>query len=201
LVRSDSQVANVFVELNIEERDIYKCLQDILREAPKVAIPIDFVPDDLEAWTKTLKTTVKVWEIKKFSSPDGQTVLYSLPDEMTPTITSSISGGRTTTSLAPPGSEPFLDILHSGLLQVGQKLVLEYGPRGKQRQTFFGVVRENGLEVDDGQIMALSPAAVHYIRKAGSLSETANGWTMWKTEEGKYLDELRNQVYQEKSEG
>ena len=43
--------------------------------------------------------------------------------------------------------------------------------------------------------MSLSAAAVYCIQKAGSPRETANGWIMWKTEAGIYLNEFYNKVY------
>ena len=47
----------------------------------------------------------------------------------------------------------------------------------------------------DGKVMSLSVAAVHCMQKAGSQRETANGWIMWKTLDGTYLNDFYNQVY------
>jgi hypothetical protein len=42
--------------------------------------------------------------------------------------------------------------------------------------------------------MSLSAAAVHCIKSAGSHRETANGWIMWKTEDGTYLNDFYNKI-------
>lgn len=42
--------------------------------------------------------------------------------------------------------------------------------------------------------MSLSAAAVYCMQKAGSTRETANGWVMWKTENGTYLIEFYNKL-------
>ena len=57
------------------------------------------------------------------------------------------------------------------------------------KRTFEGTVRQNGIEVD-GRVFSPSLAAVYCIQKAGSPRKTANGWTMWKTEDGVLLDTL-----------
>ena len=38
--------------------------------------------------------------------------------------------------------------------------------------------------LDDGY------AAVHCMKKAGSQRETANGWTMWRKQDGTLIDDL-----------
>lgn len=91
-------------------------------------------------------------------------------------------------------SQPFQDVMEAGLINEGQRVFLEYGPRGKPKQTFEGILRKEGVEIE-GKVMSLSAAAVYCIKKAGSQRETANGWIMWKTEDGTYLSEFYNKVY------
>ncbi len=194
LVKSDKTAAAVFSDLGVAQLDIHGTLQSILKTAPTIAIPIDGVPADLQSWARTLKFNVKIWVIEKYHSADGKTVLYSVPDENVPTIATGTTGGQSTSTTVARWSQPYRDVMEAGLISEGQKVLLDYGPRGKPKQTFEGVLRKDGVELD-GQVMSLSAAAVYCIQKAGSPRETANGWIMWKTEDGTYLNEFYNKVY------
>ena len=88
----------------------------------------------------------------------------------------------------------YQDVMQAGLIHEGQHVILEYGPMGQPKQVFEGILRREGVEVD-GRVMSLSAAAVYCIQKAGSDRKTANGWIMWKTEDGAYLSDFYNQVY------
>jgi hypothetical protein len=48
-----------------------------------------------------------------------------------------------------------------------QAIFLEYGPRGKPKQTFEGTIKKEGIGVD-GKVYSPSYAAVYCIQKAGS---------------------------------
>jgi hypothetical protein len=194
LVKADKEVANVFSELGISQIDVHGKLQGILKKTPTIAIPIDGVPSDLQSWAKTLKFKVKIWVIEKYQSLDGMTIMYSVPDENVPTITTSTIKGHPTATVAARWSQPYQDVMQTGLIREGQKVLLEYGPRGKPKKTFEGILRREGVEVDT-KVMSLSTAAVYCIQKAGGQRETANGWIMWKTEDGTYLSDFYNQVY------
>ncbi|MFH1008282.1 MAG: hypothetical protein V1800_12405 [Candidatus Latescibacterota bacterium] len=203
LVKSDKDAAGVFADLGIAQLDIHGKLQTILRKSPTIAIPIDGVPSDLQAWAKTLKFKVKIWVIEKYQSLDGSSILYSVPDENVPTITTSTSKGQPTATVAARWSQPYQDVMQAGLIHEGQRVLLEYGPRGKQKKVFEGILRKEGVEVD-GKVMSLSASAIYCIQKAGSQRETANGWIIWRTEDGTYLNDFYNQVYsadREESEG
>lgn len=194
LVKSDKNVAGVFADLGIAQLDIHGKLQTILRKSPTIAIPIDGVPPDLQAWAKTLKFKAKIWVIEKYQSLDGSSILYSVPDENVPTITTTTNKGQPMSTVAARWSQPYQDVMQAGLIHEGQKVLLEYGPRGKQKKVFEGILQKEGVEVD-GKVMSLSASAVYCIQKAGSQRETANGWIMWKTEDGTYLNDFYNQVY------
>jgi hypothetical protein len=194
LVKSDKDAAGVFADLDIAQLDIHGKLRTILRKSPTIAIPIDGVPSDLQAWARTLKFKVKIWVIEKYQSLDGTSILYSVPDENVPTITTSTNKGQPTSTIAARWSQPYQDVMQAGFIHEGQKVLLEYGPRGKQKRVFEGVLRKEGVEVD-GKVMSLSTSAVYCIQKAGSKRETANGWIMWKTEDGTYLNEFYSEVY------
>ncbi len=193
LVKSDPKTAAVFADLNIPQLDIHGKLQNILKKSPMIAIPIDSVPADLLAWTKSLKFDVKIWVIEKYQSLEDSSILYSVPDENVPTITTSTSKGQITLVSARL-SQPYEDVMQAGLIHEGQTVLLEYGPQGKPKKEFKGVLRKEGVEVD-GKVMSLSAAAVYCIQKTGSKRPTANGWIMWKTTDGTYLNDFYDQVY------
>ena len=198
LVRSDKNAAAVFAELDIAQLEIHGKLQFILKKSPTIAIPIDGVPSDLQAWVKTPKFVVKIWVIEKYKSLDGDSTFYSIPDENVPTITTKTNKGQQTSVTRL--SQPYQDVMEAGLIHEGQTVLLEYGPRGKQKMEFKGILRKDGVEVD-GKVMSLSASAVYCIQKAGSKRETANGWIMWKTQEGTYLNAFYNQLYAADEEG
>lgn len=189
MVKSDKQAAGVFDELDIEPLDVHRVIQRILAKKPMVAIPIDAIPADLKEWVKQLNYDVKIWEIKKYVSEDGNAVLYSLPEDARPTIAKTISGGIATTTESPRWSDPYQEVFSGGAIHDGQKVFLTYGPRGKDKRTFEGVLRKNGVEID-GKVMSLSRAAVCCMKQAGSPSNAANGWIMWKTEDGTLLNDV-----------
>lgn len=189
MAKNDKKVLALFDELGIPQIQIHGKLKKIFESPPVIAIPIDGVPSDLQAWAKSLKYEVRIWRITKYQSLDGTRVLYEIPDEYKPADNTEDNGS----SQAPNQLYDFL--LQSGLVHAGQKVFLEYGPRGKTKQRWEGILRESGIEIE-GIVRAPSTAAVYCIQKAGSPRRTANGWTMWKTEEGLTLDE----VYQKAKE-
>jgi hypothetical protein len=160
----------------------------ILSKPPIIAIPIDEVPPDLLEWASTLKTSVKIWQIEKYIGDEDGSVLYMLPEDATPTIdtTDSEESGR---AYRGPGGDLYRRVLKAGLLTVGEQLYLEYGPRGSKKERFEATVRSDGLEVD-GNVFSPSYAAVHCMRKAGSERRTANGWIMWRKQDGTLMDDL-----------
>ncbi len=188
-VTKNPTVRSVFDELGIEELAIHGRLHAILSGQPVIAIPIDSIPSDLREWVQTLRNDTKIWVIEKYvDASDPNRVLYSIPDESLPTLstTSTPSGKVATVSR---GSEPWQEMIDAGAIKEGDTLTMEYGPRGQPRQTFKGVARESGIEVD-GQIFSPSYAAVQCMRRVGSNRTTANGWTVWRAPNGRTIDEL-----------
>jgi hypothetical protein len=200
LVKCDQAAADVFADLGISQLDIHGKLHAILKKAPTIAIPIDSVPSDLQSWAKTLKFNVKIWVIEKYQSLDGTTIIYSVPEENVPTIVTDATHGQIASTAATRWSQPYQDVMQAGLISEWHKVLLEYGPRGHTKKTFEGFLRKEGVEVE-GKVMSLSAAAVYCIQKAGSQRQTANGWIMWKTENGVYLNEFYNQVYSNDQQG
>ncbi len=192
-IQGDEQHLEVMADLGIAEIEIHVRLQAILKHPPVVAIPIDSLPKDLESWSKSLRVDVRTWVIEKYTTLDGSRVIYSLPEEGVPSsATTNDPGSRP--NIATCGSQPYLDVMGSGLIHVGQKVVMNYGPRGAAKQAFHGVLREAGVEID-GRVMSLSAAALYCIQKAGSQRHTVNGWLKWKTEDGTCLNQFYNQFY------
>lgn len=143
LVKSDANAAAVFADLDISQLDIHGKLQNILKKSPTIAIPIDGVPSDLQAWARTLKFEVKIWVIEKYQSLDDASIHYSVPDENVPTIATRTSKGQTTSVVARL-SQPYQDVMQAGLIHEGQTVLLEYGPRGKPKMEFKGGSAKGG---------------------------------------------------------
>lgn len=200
MVKKDKTAAGVFADLDIPQLEIHGKLQVILAKPPTIAIPIDGIPPDLQSWVKTLKFPVKIWLIEKYQSLDGKTVFYSIPDENVPTLTTQTAKGKELSTLFNRLSQPYQDVMQSGLIREGQIVLLDYGLRGKPKKQWKGILRKDGLEID-GKIMSLSAAAVYCIQQAGSPRGTANGWIMWKTEDGTYLNEFYNKVFSSRTQG
>jgi hypothetical protein len=194
MVKKENAVADVFADLDIPQLEIHGKLHAILSKPPTIAIPIDGIPPDLQSWVKTLKFPVKIWLIEKYQSLDGKSVFYSIPDENIPTLTTQSAKGAPLSTLMNRLSQPYQEVMQAGLIEEGQIVLLDYGPRGKPKKQWKGTLRKDGVEVD-GKIMSLSAAAVYCIQKSGSQRETANGWIMWKTEDGTYLNDFYNKIF------
>jgi hypothetical protein len=100
-----------------------------------------------------------------------------------------------------PFTQALLTALDYEILPVleGESVFLAYGPRGKPKQTFEGTIKKEGIEVD-GNLYSSSYAAVYCMQKAGSPRKTANGWIMWKTVDGNYLNDMYQQIGDEARE-
>lgn len=200
VIRSKPSLSEMFREIGIDTLEIHGKLQRILRNLPTIAIPIDRIPKDLTDWVQTLKNNTKIWVIEKYvSMNDPNRILYSIPDDNLPTITTTSSEGTILSAVRRTSSQPFQELLDAGLLSEGQNLLLDYGPRGGERKTFSGTVRKEGIEVD-GTVYSPSYAAVSCIQKTGSHRTTANGWIMWRTNKGEYLNELYTKLENEESD-
>jgi len=171
---------NLLYEIDIEEINIHRTINKILQQPPKVALPIDYIPADLKDWTKTLKVEVIVWLVEKYVDINGN-ILFSIPEKEVEieigTQRKEIKGDWLTL------------VIDNGLLSIGQMLFFEYGPRGKSKTKFCGIVRKNGIEVD-GEISSVSVSSLRCIQKVNPTRTSSNGWVVWKTEDGKLINEL-----------
>jgi hypothetical protein len=182
----------VFAELGIPDIEVHGKLQAILVKPATIAIPIDEVPIDLNDWLVTLRNSAKVWTLGKYvSASDPKQVLYSLPDETLPTLAtvSTQDGNKITVTR----SHAYQKLMASGLLPEGTVLTMDYGPRGNPRQTFKGIVRQDGIEVD-GKVYSPSAAAGYCMQQVIGAARSANGWVWWKTPDGKTIDEIYQEI-------
>lgn len=195
-VADSSRLQGLLKELGLRELDVPGEIQRILSKSPIIAIPIDEVPRDLLDWARTLKTSVRVWEIQKYLRENTGEVLYLLPEDARPTLETTAGPDGTRSSYRSKGSNYWSLVLKHGLLKPGDALYLDYGPKGAKKERFSGIVRADGVEID-GQTYSPSYAAVHCMKKAGSQRETANGWTMWRKQDGTLIDDLVSQLPEE----
>ena len=187
-IRAEAALQKLTQELGISELSVHGHVKSILDRPPIVAIPIDSIPQDLRDWATTLRNTVYIWEIHKFVDPESDRIFYSVPDEATPTLETVASRTGDLPRLRSGGNKTLAELLRLEPGLLGAPLTLEYGPRGGERRTFSGVLRQTGVEVD-GTILSPSYAAVHCMRLAGSSRPTANGWTMWRLDDGRLLND------------
>ena len=195
LIKQSKKLRELFKDLGIDELAVHGRMNKILQKKPTIAIPIDGIPKDLKEWARTLRNTVKIWMIEKYVHiGNSNVVLYSIPDENVPTVTTDPGTGNDSPPVATStGSQLFQELLDAFPSLEDQHVFLNYGPLGKPKQTFEGTIKKEGIEVDN-KVYSPSYAAVYCIQKAGSPRKTANGWTMWKTKEGKYLNDLYKEI-------
>jgi hypothetical protein len=201
LIGQNPNLRQMFVELGIGEIEIHGRLQRILQKAPAVAIPIDGIPKDLREWVQTLRNTVKIWVLEKLVSVNDQSrILFSIPDENLPTLTTAPADPGAVATVRGTASQIWEELLEAMPEFIGESVFLEYGPRGAERRTFQGIVRQDGIEVN-GTVYSPSSAAVVCMKQVGSQRRTANGWIMWKTKNGEFLTDLYEKVKHSETSG
>jgi hypothetical protein len=179
-INKNTTFKDLLNEIDIEEINIHGTINKILQQSPKVAIPIDYIPTDLKDWTKTLKVDVIVWLVEKYVDINGN-ILFSIPEKE---VEIEIAAKRKEIK-----GDLLTQIIESGLLSVGQKLFFEYGPKGKPKTKFYGIVRKNGIDVD-GEISSVSTSSLRCIQKISPTRISSNGWVVWKTEDGTLINDL-----------
>lgn len=85
-------------------------------------------------------------------------------------------------------------LIDAGLVLEQAPLVLRY-----QGQDFTGKAHREGIELTDGTVYAPSSAAIRCYEIAGSPRPTENGWRVWKTAEGRTLNDLYEQLHTRQS--
>lgn len=166
-------------DLKIRLINIHGLVLKILEKDPIVSLPIDYSPSDLEEWASLQKVDVQIQHIEKYMNSAGE-VLYDFPDLELKQESESL---QTTNK-----SNALYELVKSNLLNVGDKVHFDYGPKGMPKSHFEGVVRSDGIEVD-GVVSSASVSAMRCIQKINPARTTANGWASWKTADGKLLEE------------
>jgi hypothetical protein len=181
-INTNTSFKDLLNEIDIEEINIHGTINNILKSPPIVALPIDFIPNDLKDWTKTLKVEVIVWLVEKYVDIKGN-ILFSIPEKEIE-IETDFNDDKVKTT-----GDFLSQVINKGFLTVGQELYFEYGPKGKTKTKFIGIVRKNGIEVD-GEISSVSVSSLRCIQKVNPSRTTSNGWVVWKTRDGKLINEL-----------
>jgi hypothetical protein len=199
MVTEDSNTKEKFDDEGIKEINIRKVLGEILEKAPIIGIPIDAVTNDLRDWAATLKNDVKLWIVRKyiqFGNP--QNIAYEIPEEYRPVFDTTDRESQPQSGLK-TYDVAVSDLIEEGFLTAGSEIAMSYKPRGGQQQTFTAKIEADGsLSVMDKNFPSPSYAAIYCIQKAGSERTTVNGWTIWKTQDGKLLSEARSEYLEKK---
>ena len=187
---TDQTTKEKFVDESIKEIDVRKVLGDILQKPPIVGLPIDEVNKDLNQWALTFKNEIKIWIVSKFAElGNPNSIIYEFPEEFRPQIdTQTIESDSTIAQY----DVRIYDLVKYGLIKPSDKLIMDYKPRnGNKKKYVADILPDGSLSLLSQTFSSPSFAALAGIQDAGSERKTVNGWTSWKTEEGKTLYDLR----------
>jgi len=196
---SDETTKEKFQELGIKELNVRKVIQDILEKEPVIGVPIDSISSDLKEWARTLKYNVKLWVISKFIEfKNPVNIIYEFPEEFKPEIDTEKEEGVDESSQDVTRYDVSIsDLIENGLISVNERLIMDYKPRNGEQKRYTALVHDDGsLELLGQKFSSPSYAALAGIQEAGSDRQTVNGWTSWKTEEGKLIADLREKYLQ-----
>lgn len=193
----DNTIKDKFFELGIKEINIRKVLDEILDSPPIIGLPIDSISLDLKEWARTLKNKVKLWQINKFTElTNSEVILYEFPEEFKPDLDTEVDflSDKDLKEITVYDIS-LLDLINDKLINIGDSLIMSYKPRDGQRQNYTAIIDEGGnLELFGKKFSSPSYAALAGIQNSGSNRKTVNGWTSWKTKNGRYLSELRDKL-------
>lgn len=195
--QSDINTKEKFDDLNIAEINVRQVIGDILETEPIIGVPIDGVTNDLKDWARTLKYKVKLWVVSKFVELNNPiNIVFEFPEEFKPELDTEQENNtqKNNTEIVQYDIE-LNDLITANLLKVSDKLSMTYKPRNGQQKKYEATILEDGsLEFLGQSFSSPSYAALAGIQNAGSNRKTVNGWTSWKTQNGKTLAELREQL-------
>jgi len=199
MVTEDTSTKEKFDDESIKEIDIRKVLGEIFEKAPIIGMPIDAVTNDLRDWAATLKNDVKLWIVRKyvqFGNP--KIVAYDIPEEYRPVFDTTDRESQPKSGIK-TYDVSITDLIAEGFLLAGTELTMSYKPHRGKQQIFTAKLESDGsLTVLNQNFPSPSYAAIFCIQKAGSERTTVNGWTSWKTREGKFLSQLRSEYLEKK---
>ncbi len=125
-------------------------------------------------------------------------IIYELPEEYRPLIDTeeddTIFEGETERKIKTYKISVY-DLTQEGLIIPRQELIMSYKPRtGEERKEYKAIVDEDGnFHVLGEKYSSPSYAPLACLKNAGSDRQTVNGWTSWRTVEGKTLADLRQE--------
>ena len=199
MVTEDTSTKEKFDDESIKEIDIRKVLGEIFEKAPIIGMPIDAVTNDLRDWAATLKNDVKLWIVRKyvqFGNP--KIVAYDIPEEYRPVFDTTDRESQPKSGIK-TYDVSITDLIAEGFLLAGTELTMSYKPHRGKQQIFTAKLESDGsLTVLNQNFPSPSYAAIFCIQKAGSERTTVNGWTSWRTREGKFLSQLRSEYLEKK---
>lgn len=199
--QNNSSTKEKFDELDIMEINVRQVVGDILETDPIIGVPIDGVTNDLRDWARTLKYKVKLWLVSKFVEfKNPSNVIFEFPEEFKPELdTEEEAEEKSSQREVNRYDVEIIDLLSSGILNVGDHLVMSYKPRNGQAKRYEARVLDDGSLDLLGQVFGSpSYAALAGINDSGSTRQTVNGWTSWRTVDGRLLSELREQFLLQK---
>jgi hypothetical protein len=182
---TQSDFIELLNEIDIKEINIHGYINRILKKEPIISLPIDLIPDDLEDWAKSLKVTVEIRTVEKYSDINGN-LLYNLPD-IEIDNTNNIIEKNNKLNKKPDNALEIL--IKAGLIKETDKVYFDYGPKGTKKKHFDGIIRLNGIEVDN-ITSSVSISSLRCIQSMSPTRTTSNGWSTWKTANGKILDNI-----------
>ncbi len=185
-IQKNKSFIDLLSEINISEIGIHGEIEKILRKDPVVSLPIDYIPNDLEEWADNLKIKVEIQLVEKFSDKDGN-VLFNMPDLELKTSDEKFE--KELKDISDKKPENLLElVVKAGFLREGEKVYMEYGPKGTKKKRFEGIVHINGIEVN-GVIASPSISSLRCIQEVSPTRTTNNGWVTWKTMDGKVIND------------
>jgi len=197
LYNNDDYIKEKFLNLEIASVDVRKIIRDILETDPIIGLPIDNIPNDLKDWARQQKHNVKLWIVNKFVEfNDVTNIIYEFPEEFKPVLdTEEESQPQKANTEITRYDVEVIDLISAGILQPLEKTFMPYKPRNGEQKSYEGTVLSDGSIEMLGQVFSSpSYAALAGIQDAGSDRQTVNGWTSWKTNSGRTLAELREQL-------
>ncbi len=199
MVTNEAQVQEKFDEEGIKPIDIRKVLGEIFEKPPIIGMPIDKVTNDLREWAETLKNDVRLWIVRKYSLFGDQSVVaYDIPEEHRPALDTAEHSKHSKSGIQ-TYDVSLSDLVSNGFVDEGDILVHGYKPRGGKKQIFKGTILKGGsISVLGQSYSSPSYAALACIQAAGSERTTVNGWTSWRTKNGKQLAHVRADFLAEK---
>lgn len=197
LYNQDDYTKDKFTNLGISSVDVRKVIRDILETDPIIGIPIDSIPNDLKDWARQQRHKVKLWIVSKFVEfNNSKNIVYEFPEEFKPALDTEEESTpqKANTEIAQYDVE-LLDLISASLLKASDKLFMIYKPRNGQQKKYEATILEDGsLELLGQSFSSPSYAALAGIQAAGSNRQTVNGWTSWKTADGKTLADVREKL-------